>query len=792
MWRLVSTRKWTFAIYLQKHSRLRRINTLGASIIPNEVSTLPKPLQPSRLKVDHANVGAKKDEAVLQEIFDSPELWEQFSRSSLVGPNHGLFQNRYLTKPQGFEEFANVCLQKAQKIVTKVLAASTTEQYLSIVKDLDRLSDLLCRVIDLSEFVRSTHPESEMQYAASKAHSMMFEYMNILNTTRGLASQLDIAIKSPSISGNWDEQETLVARILKKDFDKSAINLPQSERKRFVSLSQDICEIGQDFVEQMAPKLNHLSFSSNKLKGMDPTLVKKFTSWGQVKLPVTGQVSSAVLQTVQDEDVREKIFIASRTSAPETIERLHLLLRRRAELARLTNFESYAHMNMEGKMAKSPELVIAFLKALSKKNRSLINSELDQILVAKKLMTQTNETSLQPWDKEYYMFQLQSAVRTKQKRVDFLSSFFSLGRVMQGLSRLFSRLYGIRLVPHETSSGETWHSDVRRLDVISETDGHVAVLYCDLFSRPGKSNNPAHFTIQCSRHIRKCEIEEAAASESSLFENAVTAVSDGMATAFSPLGELMQLPIIGLICDFTPNTTSRPTLLSFSQLTTLFHEMGHAIHSALGRTTFQNVSGTRCPTDFAELPSVLMEHFAADPQVIGLFAEHYETGEKLNYAMVEEKLQINSKFEGLDTENQITLAMLDQAYHSSLPLDSNFDSSKVYLDIQKKNGALPPDPEGTSWQGFFGHLFGYGSMYYSYLFDRVLAKRVWTNVFNNGEASISRENGERYKKEVLQWGGSRDPWRCLSNVLEDERLEGEGEKVMSLVGSWGIEDGKKQ
>src|SRR6202041_923083 len=105
------------------------------------------------------------------------------------------------------------------------------------------------------------------------------------------------------------------------------------------------------------------------------------------------------------------------------------------------------------------------------------------------------------WDKFYYTHCLVSTMDTKLRSPDFLSAYFSLGTVMQGLSRLFNRLYGIRLVPRETLPGETWNDDVRRLDVVSDTEGHIAVLYCDLFSRPGKTPNPAHFTLRCSREI---------------------------------------------------------------------------------------------------------------------------------------------------------------------------------------------------------------------------------------------------------------------------------------------------
>ncbi|KLP05541.1 Uncharacterized protein LW94_12761 [Fusarium fujikuroi] len=384
-------------------------------------------------------------------------------------------------------------------------------------------------------------------------------------------------------------------------------------------------------------------------------------------------------------------------------------------------------------------------------------------------------------------------LRSRQRQEDQLNAFFSVGTVIQGLSRLFDRLYGIRLVLRETLPGETWHPEVKRLDVVTDKGELIAVLYCDLFHRPQKSGNPAHFTVRCSREILPDEVAEVAADYDSTgpsFESPEMAANDGMETS-SADGVLKQLPTIALVCDFQPSENSKePSLLSYQSVETLFHEMGHAIHSILARTSFQNVSGTRCATDFAELPSTLMEHFAADPTVLSLFARHWKSDRPLPYELVAERIRLTKRFEGLETENQIILAMVDQAYHASTMRDAEFDSTAVFHDIKARFAHGPRDPPNTCWQGFFGHLHSYGSTYYSYLFDRVLAERVWRVVFKAGEngGAINRENGEQLKENLLKWGGGRDPWTCLADTLQDERLALGDEKSMALVGSWGIKD----
>ncbi|MCJ1317304.1 hypothetical protein MMC15_002627 [Xylographa vitiligo] len=756
------------------------------------------------------------DDQDLRNIFDSRPFWHEFSKSraGFYKQNVGLFQNQYLTSPEGFKEYARVTLLKCRRIVAKVLEISTVDGYKSIVQDLDRLSDLLCRIIDLADFVRSTHPDPAFQNSANEAHALMFQYMNTLNTTTGLNDQLEKALANSEVTLSWTEEEETVARLLKKDFSQSAIDLPRAKRETFVELSSTISELGSKFVDEMRPAKMSLAIESGRLKGMNPMFLKQLQSRrGHVILPIAGLAAQNAIRYVEDEATRKEIYIASRTAADAQVQVLEALLRHRAELAKLSGFSSYSRMTLIDKMAQSPEAVNKFLSALSADNAPRMQEEL-KCMLALKYPSSSGEpgnmsvpTAINAWDREYYRQQLFSKPAPPSRKPDFLPAYFSLGTVMQGLSRLFSRLYGVRFVPREPAPGETWNPDVRRLDVIDEADGHIAVVYCDLFARDGKNPNPAHFTLRCSRLISSSEIAE---SSSSLHLHNLTAAqlaNDGMATSHpvDPSGSVYQLPTIALICDFpspppSSGPSQPPTLLPLPSLLTLFHEMGHAIHSILGRTRLQNVSGTRCATDFAELPSVLMERFATDPAVLALFARHWETDAPLPYAMVAAGLQSERRSEASDTETQVLLAAVDQAYHSEMVLrggggggggggEEGFDSTAVWHAMSARWASVPEAP-GTKWQGFFGHLVGYGGSYYSYLFDRAIAAKVWESVFRGGREgqAVERGNGERFKREVLRWGGSRNGWRCVGGVLAEEGrgLEDGGERAMEEVGKWGV------
>lgn len=202
----------------------------------------------------------------------------------------------------------------------------------------------------------------------------------------------------------------------------------------------------------------------------------------------------------------------------------------------------------------------------------------------------------------------------------------------------------------------------------------------------------------------------------------------------------------------------------------------------LGRTEYHNVSGTRCATDFVELPSILMESFVSSTSVLPLFARHYKTDRPLPASQFETHLHLSGSLNALETNSQIMMAILDQVYHSpEARARAGIDTTEIYQKLQSELGVIPPVP-GTAWQTQFGHLYGYGATYYSYLFDRAIAKKVWAGVF--ADEPLSREGGERFKEEVLRWGGGKDPWEMIGELLKDEELAKGDRRAMEKVGKW--------
>jgi len=367
-----------------------------------------------------------------------------------------------------------------------------------------------------------------------------------------------------------------------------------------------------------------------------------------------------------------------------------------------------------------------------------------------------------------------------------------------GLSRLFQHLYGISLRPADSAPGEVWHTDVHKLEVVDEDKGIIGWIYADLFARRGKASGAAHYTVRCSRRTDDDDQErdgmvpgmESKIRESEEFEAVKRRRLPNQVGIY-------QLPLVVLLCEFPRPTVIRgPTVLEWHEVMTLFHEMGHAMHckyllyysvnqfikfatAMIGRTEYQNVAGTRCATDFVELPSILMEHFLNSPTVLSLFdVDGSSTMRQIGN-------HHSDPCHSIDTYSQILLAGIDQVYHSTTVMDSAFDSTRELSKLHQSHGLIP-HVLGTSFQTQFGHLFGYGATYYSYLFDRAIASRVWRKVFSS--TPLERGTGQKYKEDVLRFGGGRDPWKMVSSLLQAPELERGDNIAMRQVGQWKLED----
>ncbi|TBU49921.1 mitochondrial intermediate peptidase [Dichomitus squalens] len=721
---------------------------------------------------------ASVDDTNLIAFFDQP-----YAPQSSTSPT-GIFGHHMLTMPSAFVALADSTLRRAQLLTDRILRARESRQELSrVVKNLDRLSDMLCGVIDLAELLRNAHPDQAWIQSADEVYEKLCEFMNVLNTNVGLYEILRDVLSDEEVVGSLSTEAYQTALIFWRDFEKSGIDLPPAQRERFVSLSTEILVLGRQFLNETAAPRPPARIQWSELEGVkDLGMGARLRLQAQVTkrdlLVYPGSLQAQmIMRSAPAEEPRRKVYMAANSSTPEQIEVLERLLRARGELARLVGKESFAHMTLTDKMAKSPENVQYFLKALMDYTRPYARRALRTLSIRKQAHLKTTPYPIiQPWDRDYYC--------PPEPPVPPLSlPPLTLGTVFMALSRLFHALYGISLRLSNVSPGEVWHTDVRKLEVVDETLGVLGWIYADVFARIGKPSGAAHYTVRCSRRTDD-DNDEVDLQYANEHDHAMVQLSqrfeEGKRFKFPGEGVTYQLPVVVLLCDFMrPTVAGGPAVMEWHEVLTLFHEMGHAMHSMIGRTDYQNVSGTRCATDFVEFPSILMEHFLNSPTVLSLFKHDGATILRNPGSHSEDPCR------AIDTHTQILLAVLDQAYHSADALTPSFDSTAILAELYGTSGLIPYVP-GTSWQTQFGHLFGYGATYYSYLFDRAIASRIWRKLF--APDPLDRHMGERLKSQVLSFGGGKDPWEMVGTLLESSKLQRGDADAMTEVGRWKIED----
>jgi intermediate peptidase len=600
---------------------------------------------------------------------------------------------------------------EAASLVAEASSPSRTRKLVSVF---DQLSDCLCRVADMSDFLRVAHPNPLYATAATDACANISSLVETLNTDTHIYGALKKVLENGDVLP-MDDIDRRVAELFLFDFEQSGIHLPESDRRRFVALTEQILLLGSAFM-QGTHKPVYVPRDA-----LDSQVRDIFSTTGN-NIRVTGLFADNPSDTVREAAYRIYLF----PDGSQT-ERLESLLAARAELARLTGFKTYAHRALGGTMAGSPERVVEFLETLAKSVRSRTDAEIQLLREIKRRHGGSGE--IYPWDTNYYG----SVARHEVCRISGsqLAPYFSLGACIDGLSGIFSDIFGIQLQRIEALRGELWSADVQKLLVVHETEGELGVIYCDLFERPGKPHHDCHFTVRGGR-LR----------------------DDGS----------YQQPVVVLLLNLPPPCGSSPSLLSLAAVENLFHEFGHAMHSMLGRTRYQHVTGTRCPTDFAEVPSVLLEYFARDARVLSRFARHWQTGKPVPRDDLERVLEAKKLFAASETQQQVFYSLVDQAYHGHYPVDAA-NTDIIAADIQRRFCSLAPVPR-TSWQQRFGHFVGYGARYYSYLMSRAVAARVWHHCFRNDP--FSRAAGERYRSALLAHGGQIPPAQLVHDVLGEQ------------------------
>ena len=387
----------------------------------------------------------------------------------------------------------------------------------------------------------------------------------------------------------------------------------------------------------------------------------------------------------------------------------------RFQRAQLLGYETHAHFVLEERMAQQPTDVQAFLNDLLHKAKPAAEREFQELQAFAQEMH--GITQLEKWDTAYYSEKL------KQKKFslddELLKPYFQLEKVLDGVFTIAQRLYGIHF--KEVQHIDKYHDEVRTFEVYDDSQHLVAVFYADFFPRKGKRNG-------------------------------------AWMTSFKPQyrqADQDHRPHVAIVCNFTRPTATKPSLLTFNEVTTLFHEFGHALHGMLANTTYPNLSGTSVFWDFVELPSQIMENWCYEREALELFAQHYQTGETIPMELID-KIKASASFmEGMATLRQLSFGLLDMGWHGQDP--GSVDNIKAFETSCFQSTQLLPDVKENAMSPSFSHIFngGYAAGYYSYKWAEVLDADAFAYFQENG--IFDKETAEKFKTHILSQGGIEHP-----------------------------------
>ncbi|MCB0452864.1 MAG: M3 family metallopeptidase, partial [Aequorivita sp.] len=528
---------------------------------------------------------------------------------------------------------------------------------------------------------------------------------------------------------NLSEEQQMLLEKKYKAFSRNGANLSEEKKTELRKIDTELSKLSLTFGENVLAETNKFGLhitDEKDLSGLPEGVIEAAAQTAEEKgkkgwVFTLDYPSYVPFMTYADNrELRKKLAIAFgakgfHNDALDNQQNVLQIATLRHKRANLLGYKSHAHFVLEERMAETPEKVKSFLNELLEKAKPAARKEFEELTAfAKKL---DGIDHLEKWDGAYYSEKL------KQKLFNLddekLKPYFELKNVINGVFTVAEKLYGLHF--EEVQNIDKYHTDVKTYEVKDDEGELVAIFYADFHPRAGKRNG-AWMTSYKSQQIKNGKNDR---------------------------------PHISIVCNFTKPTASKPSLLTFNEVTTLFHEFGHALHGMLANTHYPSLSGTSVYWDFVELPSQILENWCYEKETLELFATHYKTGEIIPMEYVEKIKESATFLEGMATLRQLSFGMLDMAWHGSDP--SGIKNVKAFEIAAFDDTQLYPDVKENCMSTSFSHIFqgGYSAGYYSYKWAEVLDADAFA-LFKQ-EGIFNKKVADRFKGSVLSQGGTMDP-----------------------------------
>lgn len=646
--------------------------------------------------------------------FDTPFEVPPFDR---IKPSH--YIPAYM---KGFEE--------QKKEIKAIITNKAEPTFENTIKPLEYSGQLLTKVSRVFNALNSANTDDSLQAINRKITPLLSKHRDDINLNDSLFRRVEYVFNHMD-KYRLTEEEKKVLDDTYKNFVRNGAALSPEDKDKLRKINQELSLLSVKFGENLLAETNGFRLVIDRkedLSGLPEGVIAQAAAMAKSlnmdgKWVFTLQVPSMTpfLQYSDRRDLREKLFTAyfmkgDNDNQYDNKEIIAKIAKLRVEKANLLGYKTHAHFVLERNMAKTPEKVFEFLGQVWEAAIPVAKAEAtaQQAIIDR----EGGKFKLQPWDWWYY------TEKIKKEKFDLddelIKPYFRIDNVIEGMFYVANRLYGLEF--NKRDDLPKYHPDVLTWEV-TRNGKHVGVLMMDNYPRPSKRGGAwcGAFRSQ-SRDIK---------------------------------GRMIY-PVVTMVTNSTPPSADKPSLLTPDDANTLFHEFGHALHQLLSNSTYPGVSGTSVPRDFVELPSQIMEHWVMEPEVLNVYAKHYQTGEVIPSEIVE-KLDKSGKFNmGFATVEYLAASLLDMEYHTlTEPVDLNIrEFEKSVLD---KYGLIPEiKPRYRST--YFNHIWnsGYSAGYYSYIWCEILDADAFKAFKETGDI-FNREVAAKFEKEILSKGGTRDP-----------------------------------
>jgi len=590
---------------------------------------------------------------------------------------------------------------------------------------------LLDKVGRVFNALRNANTNDEIQNIAAEITPLLTKHRDDINLNEKLFQRVKSVYENIDKLSLTPEQRKLTEEIYKR-FVRGGANLKGAPKERFRKLNEELSMLSLKFDDNVLKETNGFKMIIDKkddLAGLPQSSIdaaseaaKKAGMEGKWVFTVHKPSMIPFLQYAQNRALREKVFKAyinrgdnnNEFDNKEIVARIAVM---RVERANILGFKTHADFVLERNMAKTPQAVYDFMKKIW--DPALKAAKNETVEMQKIIDAEGGKFKLEPWDWWYY------AEKVRKAKYDLdeneLRPYFLLENVRNGAFEVASKLYGIRFI--ERNDIPKYVDEAKVFEVNRSDGSHIGIFYTDYFPRPGKRAGAWMGSLRIQHR----------------------------------LGDSMITPIIYNVGNFSRPTGDKPSLLSFEEVETLFHELGHALHGLLSNVTYESLAGTNVPRDFVELPSQIMEHWASEPEVLKLYARHYKTGEPIPQELIN-KIQKSSKFnQGFATVEYLSAAFLDMDWHT-LASTAPITTSVFEKESLSKIGLIP-EIVVRYRSPYFAHIFsgGYSAGYYSYLWAEVLDTDAFEAFKEKG--IFDQATAQAFLKNILERGGTDDPMK---------------------------------